>query len=695
MIPRILLLAALVAAPFTMAASLGGAFSVGVCGNLPCGSAIDTEPDGATPVFDTGDPETVTWGLLSSPPVAGLTLVGEWTTNSATQTTLYANTGPDLTAINGSQAVLTVQSPVVEPDGAFNNESYGVATPHAADLGTSDFWLQILARRTTANTGYMFDTNDVAAGTDGFYIQHLSSAYRCSLRANLTLYQATVTGTPALDAWDVWFCIADRDGYMVASGGATSDGAVDVSAGDGYTLNGTGMALGGRRGGANLFLGDIVHAQLYTCSGCLTVTGAGSYATEREAVRLEVLAGYKVPTGGLPSTATRASDAYLRKTDPTTDNTTYHKVVSNIPRREIAVGYQWDDPTASATTTAGFLQEAAATNIVNFGDALDNAAWTKINSATVDADQQNDPAGNATLDDIDGVSGSGEHGVSQAQTLTAASWVLSGAFRPGNQSFAYADVSSIANVSAYWDSSDCQPDTVGSAATAYGYKVRDSDDLCYVYLVFTGTAASHTHRLLCAEADGDKDYAGAAGDCAWGWVGLVAADGPHSPVITTSATDVTRSADALLWAGSVAAGPQTIIWDGTIPFAVSNGYLASVTGDADNRHVILETTSYGRGFGENAASNVLDTSGSTTSIVDNAHTIVRSRWAADDGELYVDGSSEATDTNTSGLDPPAADEVTVGQTRTGTGHSGASTWRLRVFEGSIAPGEQGTGDDTP
>jgi lysophospholipase L1-like esterase len=75
--------------------------------------------------------------------------------------------------------------------------------------------------------------------------------------------------------------------------------------------------------------------------------------------------------------------------------------------------------------------------------------------------------------------------------------------RAGTQSFAYLDVSTIANTFAYFDLTDCSVGTIGSnakSATTENY----GGGLCRIILHYTGTSAAHTHRVLCAEADGDK-----------------------------------------------------------------------------------------------------------------------------------------------------------------------------------------------
>lgn len=658
---------------------------------------IGTRTAGAVPVFDTGDPETATWGSLTvaqSLTLNGTTVAAElWHVGNDATTSAWNGTGCNLAAIGGSSFNVDQTNPFEDVDGSlavgFNTaggDYYECATAGPGDSDSEDFAVEAVFYHKDFGSDYGIAYKKAGAVEGWALWWDTSIAYLTFEVEDAASNRIRVDYTAGLaEGWHHVLATFEQgglgrlylDGVSVSTANASSLGTVSTT---------QALGLGHRNG-------DVMDERILAFGFYNAGTSDwldGDVSTDA-ATRFAEWVGAKLDTGGAPSTMTRASTAYLRTCDPDDNAITYHIVGDNWPRREVSCGYTWDDPTSSETTVASFLQEASATNIADFGNGLDDASWTKINSSTVTADQQNDPAGNATLDDIDGVSGSGEHGVSQAQTLTAASYVLSAAFKPGNQTFAYMDVSSIANVSAYWDSSDCQPDTVGSAATAYGF---DLGDLCYLYLVYTGTAASHTHRLLCAEADGDKDYAGASGDCSYGWVGLVAASAPHSPVLTTSATDVTRSADALDYTVSFSSGPVTNVVDLSGPG--STAHFGSMYADADNRFNLFGTgtgDAKARFFGENATTNAVDIT-STSDAFDETRHIVRMRWAADDAELYIDGSTEGTDTDTSGLDAPAISTLQVTGS-VGAARADATVYRRTVYEASIAPGEQGTGDDTP
>lgn len=688
--------------------ALGGAEVAGQLGGKVGQLGNDLNPGGAIPVFDTGDPETTTWGVPTTPPIAGMTLLfqalgsnvasggtGTWTTSGSLATTL--------TGTNDATPVLPGASLVPDTD-YFDpaGNRYAAASAPGVALGTYDLVTVAMVRVSNDSTDIYLSNHNGTGGSARYGFEAFSQssgAFSCSA-ATASLADITDTNTSGLDEGThaLHVCILDRTSYMESYVNGTGTGSpVDISAGDGENLHNSTdpLTLAGRASGAASSIEQeegLSFVQIWGCDGCLTTTsGGGDYDAEMDELYARVNGSY-LDVGSAPSTGTRASQAYLRVCDPVDNAIRYEYVGDDWPRRELSCGYTWDDPTSSETTVASFLQEPALTNLVDFGNLLDNAAWTKINSATVDANQQNDPAGEATLDDIDGVAASGEHGVSQAQTLTAASYVLSAVYKPGNQTFAYMDVSSIANVSAYWDSSDCQPDTVGSAATAYGY---DLGDLCYLYLVYTGTAASHTHRLLCAEADGDKDYAGAAGDCSYGWVGIAAAPKPHSPVLTTSATNVARSTDVGITYALTGPTTGTAIVDARAPpntrrlLDISNGTTAervNLVSSSAERLVALV-----RGTGGSAANG--DITSTAGNWVYGTRYITRLTWAPDDLEMYIDGTTEGTDASVG--DPTGMDELTIGSATFANQPANDSIYRVRVYDSVIAPGAQGTGDDVP
>lgn len=702
----LLLLTSLVA----LAAGCSDALAQGIPGDIECPSiggdcsAIATHrapSTGAVPVFDTGDPETATWGVPTDAPVAGMTLlfqaVGSDVTSGGTGT--WATTGSLATTLTGTgDATPTLGGASLVPDTDYfdpEGNLYQAGSAPGVALGTMDLVTVALTRVPASGTAIYLSNHDggaARAGVEAF--SQANGSFSCSVASD-SLSDTTDIAASGLDAEThaLHVCVIDRSAYMESYVNATGSGSpADISAGAGENLhNGTdAFTLAGRATGGVGQQTGLSFVQVWGCDGCLTTTsGGGDYDTEMAELYAKVN-GSHLGTGGTPTTATRASHAYLRVCDPTDNVVRYEYVGDNWPRREVSCGYTWDDPTNSETTIGSFFQESAVTNIADFGNLLDNAAWTTIN-ASVDADQQDDPAGGATLDDIDG-SGTGEHGVSQAQTLTVAAYTFSSVFKPGNQTFAYMDVSSLTDVSAYFDSSDCQPDTTGANVTAaYGF---DLGDLCYVHLIYTGTATSHTHRLLCAEADADKDYAGAAGDCAFGWVGIAQNDSVHSPVLTGDATDVARSADALRYNLPSTLGlPLTLLADirvgppGTGTFVMLH---EDATPPGDRVNIIRSSNNVVHQYRFGGSLN-----GPNAIAVAGRH-ILRAHHDGSSVYLAVDGVEE-TPTALSATPPYALNYLCVGHDcRTGaTDQSGAPIYRLRVYPASIATGEQGTGDDTP
>lgn len=356
----------------------------------------------------------------------------------------------------------------------------------------------------------------------------------------------------------------------------------------------------------------------------------------------------------ISSVMTRSSSATIGITDTATDTRTLHNVCHNWIRVESWAGSWGEVDGADATSFA--IGEIGSTNLCLQSADL-STTWTTVGS-TIDVDQQTDAYGGSTLDDIDGT-GSGEHGVSQAITLSAVGHTFSTWWTPGNQTFAYLDVSSIANVSAYFDSTDCQPDTVGSAATALGEVW--GPNLCRISISFTGTVASHTARALCAESDGDKDFTGAAGDCAFGMAQMEAQSFSTSYVATTTGT-VARAGDTLRWpsAGNAPLGSVTIQYDVLFPsVANENHYWVGVNDSTSNNRILVFPSSSGVTAWSNSGGPNQGSLACADDVTDGAAHTIRVTHADDDFNMYIDADTAPCSTDTSAPTPAAQTNIDV------------------------------------
>lgn len=185
------------------------------------------------------------------------------------------------------------------------------------------------------------------------------------------------------------------------------------------------------------------------------------------------------------------------------------EVCGKFPLSQVAVA-----PTASWTfdtaKVATFTSPTSANNVnlLTYSEVFDNAAWTKLDSTNdvVTADQATNPVNGAlTADAVVAYTSDVAHGVTQAATLTVATYVLSVYAKKGAKDWLYMKAAS--NKDAYFNLATGVIGTCGSAAQAAivdcGYEGWYRCDL-----IFAGTVASYTCQIGPAHADADNDFVG-------------------------------------------------------------------------------------------------------------------------------------------------------------------------------------------
>jgi len=671
-------------------------------------SALNGWSDGATPVFDSGDPTTVTWGLPSQGMVDGMTLlaqyVGSDVTASGTETWTGTGTlavtltslGDGTTAAGRSSVVPDVAS-VVTP-----NDRFQAASAPGVAYGTQDLVIEALVRASADTGGEMIvsNTSMTRNGAELFTRNIGDGRSYCQVKTTTGTTSVYSTGNGTTEnAWQLIVCMYDRDGYMALTSSAIGDfniGAAHVAMPDDSEdlHNSTDPFTIGGRSSTDIinYSTDIAWVRVWGCNGCLAVDDTPSEYNDDFATLLARVSGHHLDTGGAPSTATRSSHAWLRVCDPDTDTITYHQVGANWPRREVDCGYSnFTDPTASATTVASFLQEASSTSTIDYNTDLTNAAFNKAASTIVD-DNSVGPLG-LGCDGIIPDATSNNHGVS----FTGPNFNNANSmhFVVKNTDATYPTMR-IDRATAYqveWDLTDGSVERQQDNAVAYPCADLGDD---YWYCHFdddTSTGSGNTFILACEAFDdclftGDASTVALEVCIAWGSYST----GVSSPVVTVDATDVTRSADSLSHALADLTSDQTLIVDFATPGTIGTVYGALLwDGSTSNRHLFWLNTVGVRHFSfSGGVTQVNQTNG--TDVDDGARHIFRGTLSVGASVAYVDGSSTLTDTPAA--NPIALDTIYLGQSNTGL-HLGGPLYRFRVFDQAIAPGEQGTGDDTP
>jgi hypothetical protein len=362
----------------------------------------------------------------------------------------------------------------------------------------------------------------------------------------------------SIDAWNFASFVFDHNATAGRSISLGVNGGASSYAGDpctGDMLNVSGVASQARIGDLTQsastyeFEGKISYIAVRYCDGCVVDEPGGTTSEAYNAERFARLTGTYAADGTdkIPSLATRASagmachlnDSGVRKCDQVGDNWIRTYDVADTG---------WDD--ASATHTTGILIEEERTSLI-----VAESDWSATNGWTSTANL------NGTLTSYNGspISGLGGaytadagaatdyHQLQEGLTVAAGTtYAQSCVVKPGAADFFVLGYDDGTTDLTYFDLTDCsvtatQPNDDAGA-------VDWGDGWCQVWINKTSAVTGVRNSFYgWAEAEGDRQFAG-DGSTVTGYVAncqFEAGSFPSSPIYTTNAGAVTRSADAL------------------------------------------------------------------------------------------------------------------------------------------------------
>lgn len=672
------------------AASLGGgAIGSGAIGRGSFGASIAIPSTAVAPIFDL-DPS----GGSSVPSVA-LTL------NSVSMTTVLDCDARDIGGTNwacdtggtfaeagtGSSPTSGRAAPLTESAARAVTGVTGKYYERSAtgSLDTDDYAFEVIARAPEDQTSErtVFSLN-YGASAGPILLAWASAAAGVRVYSSVTNCGVSPVAANTAGAWYHFFFVAKRgavgrlyaNGVLVGStAGACSssdhDNAVAPLKIGAWGNSGTHNSV--FNSGADIALVRVWRAGCTDCVG--TSTNWDAVAMERFAT----VSGTDAAIAGGQSNPTTQTRATVASIDVERDG--------DGVRRSFRVGNGWIRAAKRATTT-GLMVEPQATNLMLYSQALDTAASWSAASSTLTPDVQAAPSGLTTADTIIGNAFDTTHAATQAVTLTATTYTLSAWMKAGAQSFAYISDDTVTNADGYFDLSDCTAGTIGASATG---AVEDwGNGWCRVAITFTGTAASHTLRLACAEADTDNTWLGdgATEDC-YVWGAQVEAQPIATSYILTTTASATRNADDLRYSATnnTSVNPGTLEACGLV--ASHNAPAATVllwagASGADTNSVRLSQTSGDAPYseGQDGTSATWQITG-TGDVSDGTEHCLRVSYATNDVRFYTDGAADGTDV--SAAMPSSFTNLFVGESRAAGSHLNGLITRVRAWDAAVAP----------
>jgi len=450
-------------------------------------------------------------------------LDSDLTINGSTVTASYVYYGGDASASGWSPRVggedlslVPVATPPTYNDGSpllgtdddsvkFNGSDYFKDTSNTAcQIGTEDFVLEVIWKSIREDK-YIIDT----VATNG-YIVLTSSGGTIKINLNDDDGAANITSAAVTEStWNHGICFANRDEVSVNGSqwyinGVASGSGVDISAVE-KTLVSTSFSIGANIAGLFPATSNLAYCAMWKKASWHQAGAAGptEWATIA-ATRFAQLTGtYPQVAAGtaLPTTATRTYPAYL------------DKVESDGTSKLYQVGAEWmrqcSRKDANGVELKGYLPEPAIQNVaLQTEDA--STTWALLDAGdTFDLNAINAPNGETTMDGFIADSTDGEHGISQAMTLTATSTAISCYAKKGNKTWVCIEDSTIADCKAFFDVDNGVVGAApGAGIDALYIEPGKNNDTVRCIAIVTGTAAAHTIKFKSANADGDDDFAG-------------------------------------------------------------------------------------------------------------------------------------------------------------------------------------------
>lgn len=670
----------------------------------------------ATPTFDLVAGQTTPNDLSDSLTVnsVSLDLVCSFTSQDVSGTNIVGRTqSGSITfaeAGTGTSPVVSTLTPFKAHDSAerviryTSGQKYHQGASGDCDLGTEDFAIELVSGPTTVTNTVNFSNIDA---TTGFILQNNSlSNYRLSLRTAST---TTTIDAGSPGSWNhvMWFIDRDEastNGAFAYTNGTQGGTGVNVSARSGSLASTAQATLGGTTANAAATVG----IRIWKCptgtpqcfaGGATNPAQWAPIARQRASTAWGVAPAIAAGTAA-PTALTRATSA----TVDVVDGNVRHLYLAGSGAPRVARRTH-----SGGTVVAGYLSEPSVSNIALQSQTL-QTTWTAItagDNVLTDAFAGADLT--TTGDDIDGNNSSGEHGLRQGITVTAATHSFSVWAKAGAQSFVALRNATIANGTAWFDVSTCTSGscTVGEdcaaavgtvqagviQARAQRYPIDTTGDgvadvnLCRVGISYTGTAASHNHDLLCAPSNGNLTYedGDATADCGF-WGARVEAFPTMTSYLATTTAAVARNGDDVRFDGAshYTGSPSTMDVAVLCPNfdAIGSGFWVAGVSPTDFAALRGSAADFFDAGGENAGTQ-WQIVGSSDVFNGVAHSM-RQTMETNNIVAYYDGISIGTD-NLANLPTVAGAVLRPGQGAGGGGNPTCLISRARLWSSLVAP----------
>lgn len=464
--------------------------------------------------------------------------VSQWDQSGYGQLLLNSAIGTDPTVGEDTPLLSTVDKSVLFNTG----DTYDATNTTFGEIGTRDFVIECVFQGagSGANASHC---SKRSGNVDGWNLFDSSGTFQCSIRRNSTA--ATIQSAASALVTDCWYHVmvfGDRSGSgQIYINGASSGSAVSLTGVPDCTA---GVAFNiGSFNSAHLFpyTKRIAYLALWTRESWLDTHLQAAVAKER----FSRLTGF-YPTchkgTAVPVQISRLTTAHIRKHNLSSG-------VSNI----FQVGNSWprvsEAPWGIGNKVAGLLSETTQTNLCLQSEAL-GTTWAVVDAGdTISSNAIVAPNLNLAADGIIGDSTDGQHGVTQAATLTAVSYVFSVFLKAGDKTWGYISNNTVTNAFAYFNLSTGVIGTKGAGASQ-AHIENWGNGWYRCAIAYTGTVASHTHQISPADADTDNSVVGDGATVniyAWG-AQIETGTYPTSYIPTTTAT-ATRNGDSIYYKG--------------------------------------------------------------------------------------------------------------------------------------------------
>lgn len=519
---------------------------------------------------------------------------------------------------------------------------YKAAGTSTGNITTGDIVFEAVIRATASTSSYALGKRSSISPNEGYHFYMSANAAALFIDAGAST-ATMVTGTLVTGAWYHVFGCINRDenstsGAQLYINGAASGSGVNASASSATLTNANNLVIGADPFGANPFDERVAYTALYTYAG-LIAAGAGgqtecaSVAKDRFA-RLTAMHPRIARGTAVPTVMTRSTANTLRK------------CTSNV-QTLFTVGANWPRVERLCDGTVGYLSEPALSNLALQSEDV-ATSWTEADAG--DTQSLNAAAGldgTTTADGNIADATDGDHGFSQAVTLTAATYTLSTFAKAGNKTWAYLSDDTVANATGYFNLSTCAAGTKGAGAAEIF--VRDyGNGWCRIGISFTGTVAAHTVKVLSADADADKTVTGDAATVnTYLWGSQVELFATITSYIRTTTASVSRSADTLTYAPSGNAPAVTttgsIVCAGVVPNFnnAANPTMMRLYVDASNSIALTQSSTDGPMMYSLSGGAALSTTGTGDASNGTVQTWA-STWGGGNSYVYTDGVQVGT-----------------------------------------------------